>query len=308
MINPILASSARRRLRGARFHILVLAAMALSLGVALYAMSGMIRSPRALSAYTEGLRAYAALVGVETLLLALVAPAMTGAAIAGERERQTLELLLVTRTGAFRIVSGKLLESFALLLLLQWSTLPAQGLCVLSGCVTLQRLLVTQGFLAAFALLAASLGVFCSTLSRHTMTAVILSLLALPLLLFLLSLPAFLGYPQRVTDVLYDSRRYAEMTEGQAMAMMGPVLLANPGVSLFSLLESGTGAFQELFLWRGWGRILATYKLIDRVETGKLVLLGMAGMAVLSVLLVALSALLLRPVSAHVRGRKGKKS
>ena len=79
--------------------------MALSLGVALYAMSGMIRSPRALSAYTEGLRAYAALVGVETLLLALVAPAMTGAAIAGERERQTLELLLVTRTGAFRIVS-----------------------------------------------------------------------------------------------------------------------------------------------------------------------------------------------------------
>lgn len=46
-------------------------------------------------------------------MLVLVAPAMTAGSISGERERQTLDLLLVTNTGPVKLVLGKLLESFS---------------------------------------------------------------------------------------------------------------------------------------------------------------------------------------------------
>ena len=49
---------------------------------------------------------------------------MTSASIAGERERQTLDLLLVTNTGSFRIIAGKVMESFAVLALLILCGLP----------------------------------------------------------------------------------------------------------------------------------------------------------------------------------------
>ena len=42
---------------------------------------------------------------------------MTAGSISGKRERQTLDLLLVTNTGPVKLVLGKLLESFSFLAL-----------------------------------------------------------------------------------------------------------------------------------------------------------------------------------------------
>ena len=98
--------------------LIVIAYVAALLLLALAFLGSFVRDTVTLSTMSMGPRGYLALLIAQFILIILIAPAMTSASIAGERERQTLDLLLVTNTGSFRIVIGKVLESFAVLALL----------------------------------------------------------------------------------------------------------------------------------------------------------------------------------------------
>ena len=116
LINPILASSARRRMRSWKTPLILLLFGAALLGIAFVtALMPLMGESMTISSARNGLDSYIVLVCAEFALIVLVAPAMTAGSIAGERERQTLEMLLVTNTGSFRIALGKLLESLGYL-------------------------------------------------------------------------------------------------------------------------------------------------------------------------------------------------
>ena len=55
---------------------------------------------------------------IEFILLMFIVPAVTASSISGERERQTLELMLTTQMTAFQVVIGKLMSALSTLLLL----------------------------------------------------------------------------------------------------------------------------------------------------------------------------------------------
>ena len=61
---------------------------------------------------------FAAVTAVELGLICLLAPALTADLISGERERQTLDLLLVTPLSRRQIVVGKLVAALGSLMLL----------------------------------------------------------------------------------------------------------------------------------------------------------------------------------------------
>ena len=58
--------------------------------------------------YIAILRIFYMIEWIELVLLGLIVPTMTAGSIAGEREKQTLEILLSTTLPAFHIVIGKL--------------------------------------------------------------------------------------------------------------------------------------------------------------------------------------------------------
>ena len=87
--------------------------------------------------------------------------------------------------------------------------------------------------------------------------------------------------------------------------MLGPVLLLNPGVGLFSLLNGQTGFMDSSFTWRDWGRIKATYMMIDRAGPEVILPMGILFLVLFSLLLVVCSALLIRPLSR--RGPVGRR-
>ena len=120
MLNPILAFSATRRMRSFRTMLIVIAYLAVMLALVLVILGPFLSDQVYLSSLGRSPSAYLFLVAVQFGLLILIAPAMTSGSIAGERERQTLDLLLVTNTGSFRIMLGKALESFAVLALFYW--------------------------------------------------------------------------------------------------------------------------------------------------------------------------------------------
>lgn len=99
LINPILASSARRRMRSWKTPLILLLFGAALLGIAFVtALMPLMGESMTISSARNGLDSYIVLVCAEFALIVLVAPAMTAGSIAGERERQTLEMLLVTNT------------------------------------------------------------------------------------------------------------------------------------------------------------------------------------------------------------------
>ena len=221
---------------------------------------------------------------------------MTAGAIAGERERQTLDLLLVTNTGSFRIVMGKVMESFAMLGLLIICGLPVMSLCLLTGGISIGQILLGELFLLAEAFACVSVGVFCSSLSRSTVVSTIVSYVVILLFGLVTALPFLFGYPQRITDVVYDSARYAALTPAEARAMISPVLYLNPGFGLLALVQGQTQAFTALTENLGWGRILCTWRMADRA--------GWEFVAVICAGCMLLASALLNLVAAWMIRRK----
>ena len=148
LINPILASSARRRMRSWKTPLILLLFGAALLGIAFVtALMPLMGESMTISSARNGLDSYIVLVCAEFALIVLVAPAMTAGSIAGERERQTLEMLLVTNTGSFRIALGKLLESLGYLAFLIVAMLPFNCSILAYGSVGLPYLFQSALFL-----------------------------------------------------------------------------------------------------------------------------------------------------------------
>ena len=125
--------------------------------------------------YGSFLELYAFASGIEFVMILMVVPALTAGSISGERERQTLELLLSTQAGGGEIVAGKLMASMHSVILLLISSFPVMTLSFAYGGIHLEDLLFLFLHFLLLALLAASIGIFFSALCRKTTTATALS-------------------------------------------------------------------------------------------------------------------------------------
>jgi ABC-2 type transport system permease protein len=111
---------------------------------------------------------FAALMFLQTLMIAILAPASTAGTISGERERQTLDLLAVTPISSVAIVVGKLLSALTWVFVLITASIPVAALVFVYGGVAPDDLL--RGYLMLFvtAIAFGALGVFFSALVRRS--------------------------------------------------------------------------------------------------------------------------------------------
>ncbi len=302
MLNPIMAFSATRRMRSFKTMLVVIAYVAALLLLALAFLGSFIPDAVYLNTMTRGPMCYLALLIAQFALIILIAPAMTSASIAGERERQTLDLLLVTNTGSFRIAIGKVMESFAVLALLIVCGLPVMSLCLLTGGVSLGQILIGELFLLAEAFACVSIGVFCSSVARSTVLSGVLSYLVIILVGVITALPFLFGYPQSITDVVYDRPLYAALTPGEARMMISPLLYMNPGFGLLSLVQGELHVLTSYTEYLGWGRILCTWRMADRAGWIFISLASAAGMLVIAAILIALAAFMVRRTQKTKKG------
>ena len=301
MLNPILSFSAIRRMRTFRTMLIVIAYEAALLILAMTMLAGFLKDELYLPLMQRGPQCYAVLLGAQFVMLVLIAPAMTSGSVAGERERQTLDLLLVTNTGSFRIVVGKILESFALLALMIVGAVPVECLCLMTGGVTLPQILTGTLFLLAVALACSAVGVFCSSLCRSTVVSGVMSYIFLLLFGIVTALPFVFGYPRRITDVVYDAALYADLTPAGARAMIPKLLCLNPGFGLLCLVQGQLHALTDYLTGHGWGRIYCTWLMMDRANCEVLAVICAGGLLLLSAALAGAASLLIRraPRTAH---------
>lgn len=310
MINPILAFSGRRRMRSMRTALLLTlygaAVLLFGLGVSFAQLCG-----KTVSIYgmRSGLEGYACMLAFQFVLILLVTPALTAGSISGERERQTLELLLVTNTGSFRIVTGKLMESLGLMALLIVATLPAMCLPLLLGCVTLGQVLEGLLFLGVTAFAALSVGMLASTLFRRTVASTVVAYLAVFGIGILTLLPIVrdVARMSAAYDMMFSSTVVIGSADGptQVYAANGVMLWSfvfNPALGLCALIADQTGMLRGTV-----SNISYTlYSMYDYIDFAALKWYSMGFMLLAGMALNLLSVCFVRP--RNKRARKMRKT
>lgn len=308
MLNPILSFSATRRMRSLRTMLVVAAYLAVLAGIAVLVMGRLFGGTVTISALRSGVTCYNVLMIVQFVLIVLIAPAMTSGAIAGERERQTLELLLVTNMRSFRIVTGKALESFAMLALLIVSGLPVMCLTMSAGAATFPQILGGELFLLATAFAAVCVGMLASAAARSSVGGGIGSYLMIFGIAAVTTAPLLMDYPDKVTDIIYDANKLAVLPRGEALRMISPLLLLNPGYGLAALLQGQTNVFGNLMEYQDMGRILCGFRLMDKAGGETVAMVNCAAMVLTGILLLLGACLLVRRSAVPKSGGKGKGS
>lgn len=106
-------------------------------------------------------------------LVMFITPGLTAGSISGEREKQTLNILLTTTQSSFQIILGKLMSSIAFLGLLLVAGLPFYSLVFLFGGVSPWQLITIFFFYFVTMVAIGSIGIFFSTITKKTIVSMI---------------------------------------------------------------------------------------------------------------------------------------
>ena len=175
--NPIVAKEYRSRMRTWRSPLAMTIYILLLGGVGWAIFSSTASTARnsfnGAQAANYGQVLFLWLILFQMVLLAFITPALTAGAVSSERERQTIDLLFVTKLPAFSILWGKLLASMSFVILLLLLSVPIFSLVFLFGGIELDQVLIAFLVTAVAALTLGIIGLACSTAFKRTLPATV---------------------------------------------------------------------------------------------------------------------------------------
>lgn len=288
-INPIYRQESRAGARSFKLPLIVLAFNCVLAVVALLDMYSMITQVRLTAEiqYTSFLGLYVFVATVEFVLLLFIIPGLTAGSISGERERQTLDLMLTTRVTAADIVIGKLAAGLSTVFLLIVSSFPILGLVFIYGGVTFADVALLLLSYVVTAFLAGSVGLFCSAFMRRSTMATVTAYCTMAVLVI------------GTAAVSYMASGFMEMTAvsgGEGLRWPLYLLLLNPAAMFQALLRERMG------ITTGLAVLLPQMDQIREME-----LLGGFWWQCSMAAQIALAFLLLRGAVRHVKPQRKPK-
>ncbi|MFJ5713337.1 ABC transporter permease [Neobacillus sp. NPDC093127] len=256
LLNPVLNKEFKLRFRSFKgFLGLAFYLLALSILIIGFIYFETKNSPMGLFRPDQSRSMFMMLSFIQMGLILFITPGLTAGVISGEREKQTLNILLTTNQSSTSIILGKLISSVSFLLLMIVASMPIYSIVFLFGGISPGQVVTILGYYIFTILAFGSIGIFFSTLIRRTIIAMISTY---GVTLFLTAGSAFL---------------YAiSMSVNQmGMAANNPVpyffAMLNPMMILLGFLEPN--AFRELSSQSGvgtdfplWAAYLISYTII----------------------------------------------
>ena len=171
--NPLISKELRERFRSKR-SIWILFSYLMVFGAVLL---GYLTIMEKTSTFFlgEGDDLFFAMSALHYALICFIAPALAAGTISGERERQTLNILLTTKLSPRRIILSKLVTSLSFMFLLIMASLPLYSFVFLYGGVSPSQIFSIILFFAINILFFGSLGIFCSTWVKRTGVSTIIA-------------------------------------------------------------------------------------------------------------------------------------
>lgn len=242
---------------------------------------------------------YPVLAVTQLVILGMVVPVRTASSISGEKERQTFDIMMTTSMSPFSIILGKVMTAIVQSMFYVVASMPIMALPFIIGGMSWAYLFLFLGIAILVALFSASIGIFCSSLCKKSISAVILS--------YVFYLVFFLGtaVPPLVYSVILSNMRYNLPSVPQIYVSIEPnfylSLLFNPAVYLvefFSRVMAGESVVNTLASINGGTKNIGP---INLVATGN------RWMILSTILFVGISLLFLWLASKLINPIKGRK-
>lgn len=186
--------------------------------------------------YSSFTNLYVFVAAVEFVLLMFIMPALTAGSISGERERQTLDLMLTTTMKPADIVLGKLAASLSTMSLLIASSFPLLAVSFVYGGITLYDMLLLLLCYTAVALLCGSMGICFSSLFKRSTLATVVSYGVLLLI----------GAGTYAANVFALALARMNMDNAYGFEVSGMAEQANSGSFLYLLLLNPVSTFYTM--------------------------------------------------------------
>ncbi|HOA80854.1 MAG TPA: ABC transporter permease [Defluviitaleaceae bacterium] len=284
MINPVLRLELKTKLRTWKAPVLLLVYLTILAGFgSLILLATLYRSYDNSFDPQDVLTVYALLAGCQMGLIILLIPALTAGTISGERERQTLDLLLITRVSSFSIIMGKLIASISQIMLLIFASIPIFSVIFIFGGVSLINILLLFLYYAVISIMLGSIGIFCSTYFKKTTVATVVSYL----FILIFSIGTLVVY--------FIMQEYSYMTGQNGLTYLQSIILVggNPFLGFISIIQNQVGADIINYL-------LNVYNNPNNVKI-ELWQFNLVFNSVVSIIMILLSVIRIRPLAGKNR-------
>jgi ABC-2 type transport system permease protein len=197
---------------------------------------------------------YIGLAIIQIILITFIVPALTAGAISGERERQTLDLLLCTKLSPRSIILGKLFASMSHIILLVVASLPIFSIVFLFGGISYIEVIQLFGYCMVLAVTFGAIGIFLSTYFKRTTVSTVLAygVIAFMTLGLLFIAAMYMAYYGRINNQIFNevlTIMYFNPAAGFASLIGEQIgradMLGIPGMG------RGQGAANFLAIWKG---------------------------------------------------------
>ncbi|MFF2449850.1 ABC transporter permease [Neobacillus sp. NPDC058068] len=174
LLNPVLNKEFKLRFRsfkgflGLSFYLLALSILIIGF---IYLQTQ--NSPMGLFRPDQSRNMFMMLSFIQMGLILFITPGLTAGVISGEREKQTLNILLTTNQSSTSIILGKLISSVSFLLLMIVASMPIYSIVFLFGGISPGQVATILGYYIFTILAFGSIGIVFSTLIRRTIIAMI---------------------------------------------------------------------------------------------------------------------------------------
>lgn len=241
-LNPVLEKELRMFERSIKVSWVIFIYNIILAVVALVVFNEMLHSSRYTGSveYNSMIHIYIIMAFIQFAMLILIIPGLTAGAISGEKERQTLDILLSTQMKPWQIVIGKLESCLCIVILLCTSSLPILSIVFVFGGIKMIDLLILIVLLVVEAIFIGTIGIFFSSIFKKTTTATVLTYATL-LFVFLgsyLMVLACYMFAQSKNIGIADA-----VTDIHGMVY---ILLINPLVTFTGLISRQAGSVNEI--------------------------------------------------------------
>lgn len=164
-------------------------------------------------------------------IVLLIIPILSAGTISGEREKQTLEIMLTTPKKPLSIIWGKLMASLSQYMIFIISSIPIMAIAFVLGGLNWFALLGYIFMMVVLAIFVGSIGVFCSSAFKKTIVSIVMTfllefaLLVLPIVLFF----GIVGVGAAIYESLYYSYNNLNLTMPDLNFGITPlIMIGNP--------------------------------------------------------------------------------
>lgn len=243
-INPILKKELKVDTRSMRLSWLIMAINLFLAAIVILVMAAVEQdSITNRYSYQSLASLFPILAVVECIVLSLLVPIMTSSAISGERERKTLDIMLTTPMQPWSIVLGKLEAVMALVMLFVVASLPVLAMPFIYGGMSWKLLVEYIVLLLCLGIYIGSVGIFCSSVMKRSITAAVLTI-GIGLAIIVLSTVGFyLSVHLDGSGFVFGGSKLAKEWDWMFLAL-------NPYISFFDFVtesSTGVGIMEESF-------------------------------------------------------------